>query len=180
MSRDFFDHSIYGRLHTGDGYLWEGEIVLLGFARHGWRDKLYINILVEEPGPPDAHVFNLLDPLMNNAARLPDLVVDALWNELSGNEMESSYWWAHPTHGLGEVNRNLNEPITKRDDLWRVLHPGSLFVRKDHGDKQLTAGIGFSCDFEEEHGLDVLTDGFRVLGTGYADDAEKYRRFAKR
>ena len=134
---------------------------------------------VEDEGPPDPRALALLEPLVANAAALPDLIVDAMWNELSGGEAENGHWWARPG-GLETVNEGLDEPITKRGDLWRVLQPDALFVREDvHGDRQLTAGVAFACDFEEEHGLDVLTDGTRVLGTGYALDAEKYARFAK-
>ncbi len=119
----------------------------------------------------------LLEPLVANSATLPDLIIDALWNELSGGESENYTWWARPG-GLESANEGLDEPITERGDLWRVLRPHSLFVRVDrHGDGELTPGVAFGCDFEQEHDLDVLTDGTRVLGTGYALDAKKYARF---
>jgi len=179
MQKLTLDHPRLGTLHCDDGCLWEGHITLPGFGQHGWSDELQIQIYVEDEGPPDPRALALLEPLVANAAALPDLIVDALWNELSGGEAENGHWWARPG-GLETVNEGLDEPITKRDDLWRVLQPDALFVREDvHGDRQLTAGVAFACDFEEEHGLDVLTDGTRVLGTGYALDAEKYARFAK-
>jgi hypothetical protein len=180
MSKQTFDHPTFGTLNSDDGYLWEGEVSLPSFGRHGWSDALQIQIEGDEEGPPDPQAVALLEPLLANASSLPDLIVDALWNELSGGETENGHWWARPG-GLETANETLDEPIAKRDDLWRVLRPQSLFVRADvHGDGQLTAGVAFACDFEEEHGLDVLTDGTRVLGTGYALDAEKYARFAKK
>jgi hypothetical protein len=58
-----------------------------------------------------------------------------------------------------------------------VRKPQSLFVQKDrHGDDPLTAGI--SLRFRRRARL--LTDGSRILGTGYSLDAKKYARYAKR
>jgi hypothetical protein len=180
MANETFEHPKFGTLHSEDGgYLWNGKITLPAFGQHGWKETLQIQIYGEEAGPPDPDVFALLEPLIANASRLPDLIVDALWNELSGGESENGHWWARPG-GLETVNEGLDEPITKRDDLWGVLRPNALFVQKDvHGDGQLTPGLAFTCDFEMEHSLDVLTDGTRVLGTGYTLEAEKYARFAK-
>jgi len=179
MAKQKFDHPRFGTLRSVDGDLWEGKIVLLEFGQHGWSGALQIQIYGDDEGPPDARAFALLEPLVANASKLPDLIVDALWSELSGGETENGHWWARPG-GLETANESLDEPITKREDLWRVLRPSSLFVRTDaQGDRQLIAGVAFGCDFEQEHGLDVLTDGTRILGTGYAWDAKKYARFAK-
>lgn len=180
MSERSFNHPTLGQLHSDDGYLWEGEAFLPCFAKHGWNETLQIQIYGDEQGPPHAHAIALLEPLITSAPRLPDLIVDGLWNELSGGEAENNHWWARHG-GLEAANEVLDEPLAARDDLWRVLHPNSLFVREDtHGDGHLTAGVGFGCDFEEEHGLDVLTDSIHILGTGYALDAQKYARFARR
>jgi hypothetical protein len=181
MAKQSFNHPILGTLTFDDCDLWEGEITLPDFSLHGWRDTLSLYLYSSEEGPPDPRALALLEPLVANAAKLPDLIVDALWNELSGGETENGHWWARPG-GLEIANEALDEgSIAQRDDLWRVLRPQSMFVRRDrHGDGELTPGVSFHCDFEEEHGLDVLTDGTKVLGTGYQLDAEKYTRFQKK
>ena len=176
-----FEHPRFGKFESDDGgERWKGRVVLAGFGRYGWREELDIFFYRNEKGPPEARGFELLEPVVANGSGLPDLIVDALWKEVSGEEPENDIWWSR-RGGLEEVNEGLDEPITKRDDLWRVLDPYSLFVRTDRrGDKELVAGVHFACEFEQEHGLDVLTDGRRVLGTGYALDAEKYARFSRR
>jgi hypothetical protein len=173
-----FKHETLGTL-TFDDDRWTGKVTLdAAFGKHKWSRKLDVELPGDEAGP-DPKGIELLRPLVEHAATLPDLVVDGLWAELDGREKENGHWWARKG-GLEEVNDGLDEPIEDRDGLWRVLRPHTLFVRDDfHGDGELTPGVAFHCDFEEEHGLDVLTDGTRILGTGYATDAEKYKRFQK-
>lgn len=179
-----FKHETLGTLKFDDiDDRWTGKVTLdAAFGAHRWPRKLELQLPGDEAGP-DPKGIALVLPLVEHAATLPDLIVDALWGELTGREKENGHWWAKK-NGLKTANEGLedegSDPIEERDDLWRVLHPHALFVRDDfHGDGEPTAGVAFACDFEEEHGLDVLTDGTRILGTGYAEDAEKYKRFQK-
>ncbi|MEM6561392.1 MAG: hypothetical protein AAF656_07310, partial [Planctomycetota bacterium] len=100
-----------------------------------------------------------------------------VWDEFTGAEPQGRYWWSGQ---LDQVNSLFEKPLSGPDDLIDHLDPHTLFVTEDfHGDEQLVAGFHCSCDFEEEHGLDILTDGQRVLGTGYSGEARKYERFSK-
>ena len=178
-------HPVLGTLTSpGEFDGWSGRVALPGFGGGRWPAELPLHFFGGERGPgdePDPRAVALVLPLIEHAATLADVILDGLWAELDGREQENDHWWARPD-GLAAVNQMLlaasERPIAGRDDLMRVLEPTDLFVRDDeHGDDAWTAGVGFACAFEEEHGLDVLTDGRRVLGTGYSLDAAKYARF---
>lgn len=160
---------------------WKGRVTLdAAFGKRRWPRRLELQLPGDESGP-DARAVKLAAAVLERSATLADLLVDGLWAELEGRETEATHWWGK-RKGLAQVNENLDDegskPIAGRDDLYRVMRPHALFVREDR-DGVPTAGVAFHCEFEEEHGLDVLTDGRRVLGTGYALDGQRYKRFRK-
>ena len=79
-------------------------------------------------------------------------------------------WW----HGhLDEVNADLKQPIVREGDLPARLRPYNLTL----GSKgEPWVMINFHADYEEEHGVGVLTNGTRVLGIGYSTDVTPYKR----
>lgn len=169
-------HPILGTLESSSLGGWDGKVTMSRFGRGKWSRRLKLSIAEFAPAS-EMRALQMASALVERSPQLTELVLDGLWRELTGNEPQSTTWWGDGT-GLQTANEILDQPLKQRGDLLDVLRPWSLFVRRDAlGDHELTAGITFSCDFEEEHGLDVLTDGTQVLGTGYYLDAMKYERF---
>ena len=42
------------------------------------------------------------------------------------------------------------------------------------------AELTFAAAFDPEHGVGVLTDGKKILGTGYSGDAEQFKKPRRR
>jgi len=65
-----------------------------------------------------------------------------------------------------------NPPIRPSDDPWRHVHFGSdpVVSRRAYGDKGIYISVECECDWEEEHGLQlVLKNGLRVNKLGGYD-----------
>ncbi len=169
-------HPVLGTLESSALGGWDGKVTMSRFGRGKWSRRLKVSIAEFRP-ESEQRALQMASALVQRSSQLTELVLEGLWRELTGNEPQSTTWWGDGT-GLQTANEALDQPLKHRDDLLDVLRPWALFVRCDtHGDGELTAGITFTCRFEREHGLDVLTDGTQVLGTGYHLDAEKYERF---
>ena len=63
-------------------------------------------------------------------------------------------------------------PIRSADELWQHIQLGSepMVSRKPYGDKGIYISVECGCDWEEEHGLQlVLKDGLKVNKLGGYD-----------
>jgi len=64
------------------------------------------------------------------------------------------------------------EPIKSADELWRQVRLGGepMVTRRAYGDKGVYVSVECGCDWEEEHGLQlVLKNGLRVTKLGGYD-----------
>ena len=71
-------------------------------------------------------------------------------------------WWLKSGH----------RPIASADELWRHVQFGdeAWVVRRAHGDKGIYVSVECNCDWEEEHGLQlVLKNGSKVNKLGGHD-----------
>jgi hypothetical protein len=169
-------HPVLGTLTSVGSGEWLGKVMMRGFGRGKWARALKVSIDSHE-AEAEKRAIELAAALVERSSHLTNVLLDGLWREFSGEEPQGTSWWARDG-GLALANKWLEKPLKTRDDLVALLRPYCLFVRADyHGDGELVAGLTFHCEFEQEHGLDVLTDGDQVLGTGYATDAQKYERF---
>ncbi len=139
-----------------------------------WRERVGLTLPGDEGGPSPESV-ELAERLSAVGPSIGDIIRNGIWAELTGEEAECAYWW----HGsLAEVNGVLEAPLAEPNQLVRVLEPMAVDVAEDfHGDEQLEVFVTFHADFEEEHGFQVITDGRRVLGSGYIGEATKYQRY---
>lgn len=169
-------HPVLGTLTSFGSREWRGKVTMPRFGGGKWPRALDVAIRDFTP-ESEERALTMAATLVERSPELTELVLDGLWREFSGDEPQGTAWWSR-NGALAKANEWLDKPLKKRDDLLGLLRPYSLFVRADyHGDRELVAGISFHCDFDEEHGLDLLTDGAQVLGTGRASEAEKYERF---
>ena len=86
-------------------------------------------------------------------------------------------WW----HGdLDQVADGLEDaeltPPKKADDMFKLMNFAGIRVHPSvHRFKKPIAELYFGAAFEEEHGVGVLTDGERILGTGYSLDVTPFK-----
>ena len=105
------------------------------------------------------------------ASGLADVVVAALWHDFNGRGPDSGMWWHDD---LDEVNEGL-DALQSADDVYKVLRLFEIRVRqRGTADGKPLVELCFWAAFEPEHNVGVLTDGARVLGTGYQGDASLF------
>jgi len=95
-------------------------------------------------------------------------------------------WW----HGdLATIHGNIASrygmgkqmPLDAKHDLFNLIGAVSICIEKAvYRHERPCARICFDAAFETEHGLGILTDGYRVLGVGYLADVRPYRRSSTR
>ena len=107
-------------------------------------------------------------------AELPKKLMKALWDDFNGRGPKSGMWWhgqlEQVADGMAQKEGGPGVP-KKADDLRRLLRFRAFKVRKEarRYDKPVVE-LSFDAAFEVEHGLSVLTDGNKILGTGYNVD----------
>lgn len=130
----------------------------------------------DEKDLPAAEMVAVAERVLAAQEQLVGKVTKALWDEFNGRGGESGMWW----HGdmdqvaVGLEDADLKVP-KKADDILPLMRLSSISVRPrvDGYDKPLVE-LRFYAVFEEEHGVGVLTDGRKILGTGYSIDATPY------
>lgn len=163
---------------SDDGGEWEATADMGDWGHGHWPGEVTVYIDTKDDAQFAADA-ELLRPVLDRGEALGRLLVEGLWAELSGNEPQAEVWWAG---NLDTVNEYLAEddlePVTSAEDLYRILEPESLRADFDiHGDHTPIVTVQFHCEFEQEHGLTIMTDGQQVRGTGYSGDATQYERF---
>jgi hypothetical protein len=162
------------------GEAWVGRVTLDGWGKGRWPERMDLVLDGDENGPL-AGTEALALTLIERRDRLADVILEGVWAELEGRVSDAANHWSG---NLTEINDPLDdgtEPILKSStDLLTVLDPAALFVRKGLSTEALVSGISFESSFEEEHGFEVLTDGEKVLGTGFYGEAEPYPRYVLR
>ena len=156
---------------------WYGVVDLDDWGAGHWRPRLGAGIATDDPDQ-FARDAELLTKVLDRGPALGQMLVEGLWQEITRGS--DNYWW---TGDLDQVNKSLEHsdipPLREAGDLYRVLDPSDILIEIDtHGDQYPVAWCNFGCDFEEEHGLSLLTDGDQLVGSGYAGDATKYERFS--
>lgn len=134
----------------------------------------------DDEATPSEEQIQALMTAIENAAYLSSVVIDALWDDLSGEGPDSGMWW----HGdLESVNENGmfdltgGTPITDQATLHQSLSLTGLIVGGDYGPGVVS--FDFSCDWEEEHGISVLIENEEVIGIGYWGDAMTFEEIAE-
>ncbi|MDB5318495.1 MAG: hypothetical protein JWN40_126 [Phycisphaerales bacterium] len=110
--------------------------------------------------------------------KLVEALTTTLWDDFNGRGPRTGMWW----HGdLSQVLENGEEeevpPLSSASALLGWMHPTGIVVRHSgiRSDQPPLIELTCSAVFEEEHGVGILTDGERVLGTGYIYDVEPFQ-----
>ena len=126
---------------------------------------------------PSDQAVAVAQTVLANQAKLVSIITKALWDDFNGRGPNSGMWW----HGdldqmidALEFEEDLPRPKGP-DDLLRILGNPTIIVHKQvHGYERPVVEITFAAPFEEEHDVGVLTDGKKVLGTGYSIDVTPF------
>jgi hypothetical protein len=87
-------------------------------------------------------------------------------------------WWHGELAQVAGAAEDANLPAPKKaDDLLKLMRLFQISIRKEaEGCPGPVAELCFWAAFEEEHNVGVLTDGKKVLGTGYHLDVSAFER----
>ncbi len=117
---------------------------------------------------------------INNHQNLLNEGIVALFNDILGKEPDSGMWWHLDIKHVREiivarlVGSHAN-PLIKPEDLHMLMGQPSILVQESNcGYDQPCAIIRVEAIFEPEHGIGLLTDGNRILGTGYQMDVSPF------
>ncbi|MEM8671501.1 MAG: hypothetical protein AAGG48_28535 [Planctomycetota bacterium] len=158
---------------------WIGEISLPGM-RHFYRDapadfdwavtETTFESESTDKFPSEQMIAVAIDIFANNERLISD-GVRILFDDIAGTGPNSGMWWHS---ALAKVNEKLAGESMKLDDatdLFEILDGPSIFVQESGCDFDRACGIiEFHTPIDEEHGVGWLTDGNKILGTGYRND----------
>ena len=130
---------------------------------------------------PTKPAITIAKRLIRNEESVVSKLLKALFDDLHGKGPNSGMWW----HGdidsiyedLSEETGNLrNLKLERPESLTKLLGSPSIMIRESgYGYKVPRATICFEALFEIEHGIGILTDGTRILGTGYEMDVSPFK-----
>ena len=123
--------------------------------------------------PADAAVA-LAVKLIERQEAVVALVIAAVKDELHGRGPDSGMWWYN---GLNKPDTAaaLGRSFDDDDDVKVSLRLSGIIISNEFwGVGRYAANLWFDSEFEEEHDFCVLTDGEKVLGTGYLDSPMAY------
>ena len=190
-----FKHRTLGefkRIEEFDESWWRGSLDLPAFAAFRYlpngkqqrRSKVPVEIFGEPP--PSKPAMKVLSSIRTSQKRL---VVDICktffrdlhqqgYDDLSAELEGFGMWWSRDPVSVALSCREALLKRRKRDHMWEpedlfaVLYEPRIRIHPDLGepDGPPHTVIQMGAEFEEEHGVGVVTDGKRVIGLGYADD----------
>jgi hypothetical protein len=153
---------------------WCLPIKVDGFEKFQSDESLELIIAGPDHGlPTEAQTQKALG-FLEHAEKHGPIILDALWTDIQGGDVDSGHWW-HA--GLEELNENYStgyndiDPIESTQDLAQSLVFNGVVMGHQH---ETAVEVSFSCEWEDEHGISVLVDDDRVIGLGYALDLEPF------
>ena len=162
----------FGKL-TFAAYFWQGEAVLKSWAGfqthvgvHGSRPsngKITLMIApprgggeVRAPGKEQVAAFEYVK---EQEEELTNAVLAAIFKEYPKLRRE---------YGASSDEERLPE-IKRPEELKKLIQPGSLHILDVARGGSAYVGFDFECNWDEEHGLGVMTHGLRIVKIGIAD-----------
>ncbi len=180
-----WDHPQLGRFKFVDGVWWTTIVDVPAFKAFAYdtgfsnaprstgKHKLAFQADDEADAPSPAAIA-LASKVLANHAKLVAVVTHALWDDFNGRGPESGMWWRGDLAQVAEM-MGADEPPTKADDLLALMQVSQITVRKDvDGMDEPVVELSFHAEFDQEHGVGVLTDGDTVLGMGYSGEATPF------
>jgi|KBSSwiStaDraftv2_1062776.scaffolds.fasta_scaffold117195_1 hypothetical protein len=115
----------------------------------------------ERPEPPSREQIISFQHLLDNQASLREAALQAIFADYP--RLRECY---------GDFVDDESMPrISAASDLLRLIRPGGVHLLAHPKDGFTRVGFGFSCKWDEEHGLGVLTHRGVVIAVGGADEA---------
>lgn len=118
--------------------------------------------------------------VVQNQELLVPKILKALHKDLHGKGPNSGMWW----HGdIDSIYEDLSEQkaplrnlkLDTPDSLTQLLGSPRIVIQESgYGYDKPLATICFEALFEIEHGLGILTNGNRIVGTGYQMDPSPF------
>ncbi|MCO6045855.1 hypothetical protein NG895_18300 [Aeoliella sp. ICT_H6.2] len=177
-------------IFTFDEFCWTKTLTLPAFKafkygpgkRNAGTSRVPLQFEVEdEEELPTKPAVTIAKRVIKNQEVLPAKLLKALFRDVQGEGPASGMWW----HGnVASIYEDLsletgslkNLKIDSPENLARLLGSPTILVHQevyDYDNKPL-AEICFDAVFEMEHGIGILTDGTKIIGTGYASDARPF------
>ena len=124
---------------------------------------------------PPADAVELAVNLLDRQNDLVEVIANAFWEEFRGRGPDSGMWWYDSFNRPDAATLFKHCPIASAEDELRWMRLQCMYVRNDvDGWSGWVAHLCFWAEFEEEHDVGVLTDGQKVVGTGYLTDVVPY------
>jgi hypothetical protein len=169
---------------THDGELgWVGVGELPAFDIFTWETedeppngKYEVMFDSEDAIEPSPSVATLAASVIANQQQLAQLVIQALWDDFDGRGPKSGMCWSGDMKQVAEVFGYDDRTAPKGpDDLLSAMRFTGVTVREEiHDYEGPVAELTFAAVFEEEHGIGILTDGSKIIGTGYSCDVTPF------
>ena len=139
--------------------------ITLSFGPYGMNEKL---------PKPTARMIKLAEELLADPENLVAMIAQALWDDFNGRGPTVGMWWHGDMDTINDAFRAAKlPPPTKPDDILGALRLSEIHILTQLDDHpNPVAVLTFDAAFEEEHGLCVVTDGKKVLGSSYGAEPE--------
>ncbi len=128
----------------------------------------------DENKTPSPAAFQCAEGILADPDWLVELITTALFDDFQGDGPGSGMWWDGDIDAVEEI---LGVDIPEEpQQLAALLYLTRILIRENHRleiDGPL-AVISFGAAFEEEHGVEFLSDGQEVYGIGYTADAQPF------
>jgi hypothetical protein len=169
--------------YSKDDDAWVDSQKLPAFEVFTWEleedersDSFEIMFLSESGDEPSATAVKIALAVVANQKKLADLVPSTLWEEFNGRGSKSGMWWSGDMKEVAAGFGYDDRPCPKGPhDLLSAMRFARVIIREDvHDYGGPLAELIFAAVFEEEHGIGILTDGSKIVGTGYSHDATPF------
>ena len=163
-------HSELGKFEFDEYAAWAREIECPKFlSLNGSRTAMQLMFEVnDENDVPSEKNILIASNTLSNIETLLDEGVNVLFRDFHGQGPDSGMWWHDDIDYIQEILSDYSSSLTTADDLYALLSTPSIVVQDAaYGYDNPCAIIGFESPIEEEHGIGFLTDGQKILGTGY-------------
>jgi hypothetical protein len=169
---------------THDGELgWVGVGKLPAFDIFTWETedeppngKYEVMFDSEDATEPSAAAAALAVSVITHQKQLAQLVIQALWDDFNGRGPKSGMWWSGDMKQVEEVFGYDDRPAPSGpNDLLSAMRFTGVTIREEIYDYEgPVAELHFAAVFEEEHAVGILTDGSKIIGTGYSSDVTPF------